>query len=294
MSRIKSFSVGNGDLFYIEHGSDNFSIIDCNITEDRHDELLSELKSIASRKGIIRFISTHPDEDHIHGIEDIDRYVGIPNFYCVQNAVDKEDLTESFAKYKELRDESRSCWLKKGCSRKWLNEGDDERGSSGITILWPDVNNHCFIDELEKAENTGEPNNISPAVKYSLNDGVTALWLGDMECEYMSTILPYIELPKVDILFAPHHGRKSGRVPSEWLKELNPKVIVIGEAPSEDLEYYSGFNTIKQNTAGDILFDCGAGKVDVFVANGTYSEPFLRRDSYTPVEGMRYIGTFYV
>ena len=24
MSRIKSFSVGNGDLFYIEHGSDNF------------------------------------------------------------------------------------------------------------------------------------------------------------------------------------------------------------------------------------------------------------------------------
>ena len=68
MSRIKSFSVGNGDLFYIEHGSDNFSIIDCNITEDRHDELLSDLKSIASRKGIIHFISNHPDEHHIHGI----------------------------------------------------------------------------------------------------------------------------------------------------------------------------------------------------------------------------------
>ena len=27
MSRIKSFSVGNGDLFYIEHGSDNFPLL---------------------------------------------------------------------------------------------------------------------------------------------------------------------------------------------------------------------------------------------------------------------------
>lgn len=27
MSIIKSFSVGNGDMFYIEHGSDNFTIM---------------------------------------------------------------------------------------------------------------------------------------------------------------------------------------------------------------------------------------------------------------------------
>jgi len=29
MSIIKSFAVGNGDMFYIKHNSDNFSIIDC-------------------------------------------------------------------------------------------------------------------------------------------------------------------------------------------------------------------------------------------------------------------------
>ena len=29
MSIIKSFSVGNGDMFYIEHNSDNFSVVDC-------------------------------------------------------------------------------------------------------------------------------------------------------------------------------------------------------------------------------------------------------------------------
>ena len=28
MSKIKSFSVGNGDMFYIRHNTDNFTTID--------------------------------------------------------------------------------------------------------------------------------------------------------------------------------------------------------------------------------------------------------------------------
>ena len=35
MSVIKSFSVKNGDMFYIKHDSDNFSIIDCNLVEEK-------------------------------------------------------------------------------------------------------------------------------------------------------------------------------------------------------------------------------------------------------------------
>lgn len=29
MSVVKSFSVGEGDMFYIDHNSDNFTTIDC-------------------------------------------------------------------------------------------------------------------------------------------------------------------------------------------------------------------------------------------------------------------------
>jgi hypothetical protein len=29
MSIVKSFSVGDGDMFYIKHNSDNFTTIDC-------------------------------------------------------------------------------------------------------------------------------------------------------------------------------------------------------------------------------------------------------------------------
>ena len=41
MSKIKSFSVGNGDFFYIDHNSDNFTIIDCFYeNEEEFDEFV--------------------------------------------------------------------------------------------------------------------------------------------------------------------------------------------------------------------------------------------------------------
>ena len=43
MSIIKSISVGNGDLFYIKHGSSNFTIIDCNMDETNKKEITDEI-----------------------------------------------------------------------------------------------------------------------------------------------------------------------------------------------------------------------------------------------------------
>ena len=66
MSVVKSFSVGDGDMFYIDHNSDNFTTIDCCYSDDDNKETnFEEMKQLASKKGITRFISTHPDEDHI-------------------------------------------------------------------------------------------------------------------------------------------------------------------------------------------------------------------------------------
>ena len=67
MPTIKSFAVGNGDMFYINHSSDNFTLIDCDLCEDNADDILAELKEKSRGKGIVRFISTHPDEDHFGG-----------------------------------------------------------------------------------------------------------------------------------------------------------------------------------------------------------------------------------
>jgi len=294
MSIVKSLSVGDGDMFYITHGSDNFTIIDCSMSEENRDDIVRELKSESKNKGVTRFISTHPDDDHISGLDYLDERMSLLNFYCVKNEATKEDETDDFNKYCALRDDSKKAfYLYRGCSRKWMNQDNEERGSSGINILWPITTNEHYRDALTKANEGESPNNISPIVKYSLNGGATILWMGDLEADFMEDIKDEITMDAADILFAPHHGRDSGKVPADWLEEMNPKIVIIGEAPSEDLNYYEGYNTITQNSAGDITLECISGKIHIYVSNENYSVDFLDDENLPDTYG-KYIGTLYV
>ena len=292
MSIIKSFSVGNGDTFYIKHGSDNFTVIDCCLDESNIDDIIDEIISESDGKGIFRFISTHPDDDHIKGLQQFDNRIGIRNFYCVENNATKDDETDDFKRYCELRDDPKKhFYISKDCSRKWMNISDDKRGCAGINILWPDVSNADYNDALEKSRNEESPNNICPIIRYSLDGGVKMLWMGDLESDFVEKIKDDVDFSEIDILFAPHHGRKSGKVPSDVLKILSPKIIVVGEAPSKDLEYYSGYNTITQNSAGDITFVCSEKKVKIFVSDYSYNVDFLTDEKAYNANLGHYIGT---
>lgn len=288
MAIIKSYSVGNGDMFYIEHCSDNFTIIDCCLNEDTEESILDEISSIDKRKGITRFISTHPDDDHLRGLERLDDKINIINFYCVKNAATKEDITDSFSKYCELRDSEKAFHIKKGCTRRWMNESNEARGSAGIQILWPDINNDEFKDALSDAADGECPNNISPIISYSTGE-IKALWMGDLETAFMTKIEAELSIQKVSLLFAPHHGRYSGKVPASLLKKMAPKIIIIGEAPSEHLHYYNGYNTITQNIAGDIVFECDKNEIHVFTSN-EYEVDFLTNKSKILAD-YHYVGT---
>ena len=277
MSIVKSFTVGNGDMFYIQHNSDNFTIIDCNLNAETASERIEELKQQSSGKGITRFISTHPDQDHIGGIELLDGEMPIANFYVVKNQATKSDETDSFKHYCNLRDDpAKAFYVYKGCSRKWMNVTDKVRGSSGVNILWPDVNNPDFKDALKACNEGGSPNNISAVVRYALEGGATVMWLGDLETEFMEKITDHIVLEKTTIVFASHHGRDSGKIPDSWLEKLDPQIIVIGEAPSRHLNYYTGYKTITQNRAGDITMELVDNKVHFYVSNESYKRSDLK------------------
>ena len=296
MSIVKSLAVGNGDMFYIRHNSDNFSVIDCSLPGDRKDEILREIAEQRDGKGICRFISTHPDQDHISGLVSYDDRFGIVNFYVVKNKATKSEETADFKRYQSLRDHStKAFYLQRGCKRLWMNQSDETRDQAGINIRWPNLTNRHFKDALQQVEEGGSPNNISPIIRYSVSTGASALWMGDLETDFMEKIKDVITPETSDILFAPHHGRKSGRVPKEWLNEIDPTLIVVGEAPSSDLNYYNGWNTITQNSAGDIVFECLSGKTHVFVSKSTYSVNFLSKEQGIGNQhGCYYIGTFYI
>lgn len=295
MSIVKSFSVGNGDMFYINHSSDNFTTIDCYIDDDNKDRIINEISDKLKNKRITRFISTHPDDDHIKGLKKYREDIGITNFYCVKNQATKEDETEDFDEYCSLRDGNKHFYLEKGCGRKWMNrEGEDDTGvkigSSGLFVLWPILSNQYFKEALEKAKNGESPNNISPIIKYSIENGVNILWFGDLEKEFMDNIKDELIIEKADIIFAPHHGRDSGKIPKEILDKIDPKLIVIGEAPSEYLNYYNGYNTLTQNTAGDITFNCNGKDIHIYASNENYHVDFLK-NKYKTNEYDYYIGT---
>lgn len=289
MSIIKSFSVGNGDMFYINHDTDNFSIIDCYLSDDNKERIVKDIKHAHLNKGITRFISTHPDEDHLCGLKYLDDNIDIPNFYCVKNQVSKEEETEDFKHYCKLRDSEKAFYIERGCSRKWMNLDDEQRGSAGINVIWPVSNNQHHKDALALAQTGESPNNISAVIQYSLKDSATILWMGDLEKDHMEKIAKAIQWPKVDIVFASHHGRDSGKIPDSILSQLQPKLIVIGEAPCRTLNYYGGYNTLTQNSAGDITFDCKHKKVHVFVSEPDYDVDFLDYDYATGDD--YYLGT---
>ena len=294
MSIVKSFSVGDGDMFYIKHGSDSFTIIDCCMSDGDKDRIISEIKSQASGKGVVRFISTHPDDDHIRRLVNLDDAIGILNFYCIANQANETDPTGDFDRYCELRDHPKKAFhIYRGCSRKWLNESDEGRGRAGINIVWPVTTNEHYQSALVGVKKGKSPNNISSIVKYNLNDGATLLWMGDLESDFMEEIEDDLTLDAADILFAPHHGRDSGKVPADLLEDIDPRIVIIGEAPSKDLNYYPGYNTITQNSAGDITFECVSGKVHIYVSNDDYSVNFLANEYKSDTYG-KYIGTLNV
>ncbi len=74
---------------------------------------------------------------------------------------------------------------------------------------------------------------------------------------------------------------------------MDPKLIIIGEAPSEHLNYYAGYDTLTQNSAWDITLDCVSSKMHIYVLNKNYSVDFLDNEYKTNSYG-KYIGTLSV
>lgn len=292
MSIIKSFAVGEGDMFYIRHNSDNFSVIDCDLSAENAERIIGELKAQSADKGIHRFICTHPDSDHFGGIELLDDAMPIQNFYVVKNQAAKNTDSISFERYCALRDGAKHFYISKGCTRKWMNQSDDKRSSSGISILWPDLENQHFKSALAACDAGESYNNTSAVIRYSLESGASFLWLGDLETDFMESITDAIKLEKTTVVFAAHHGRASGKIPNSWLEKLDPQIIVIGEAPSRHLHYYTGYKKITQNKAGDVTFDLVGNRVHIYSSNPNYRHRYIDYDPQYAFE--HYVGSITV
>ncbi len=239
---------------------------------------------------IFRLAITHPDMDHMDGLTDLFQYSTPINYYDTANI---KEITgswegspyreEDWLLYKKLRDNPQNDSPK--CLR--IYSGDD-----GI-YRRKDWNGNAPGDafftlaptpELLAAANESDDHNGGSYVFMYWSPSGKVILSGDSHDEAWEHILStHGDLVKdIDLLIAPHHGRKSDRS-YEFLDVLKPKMTFFGNAPAKDLAYSAwrnrGLSYITNNMAGNMVVDCD-NDMNLYVSNEEYARDENKRTFY--------------
>ena len=310
-------NVKDGDCSIIEHGSGHVSVIDvCNaetVTTQMSASEFAYLEARAKVSGnfqqktspvnpveylnkfkvdsVFRFVLTHPDMDHMDGIKDFFECFSPPNFYDIANKKEMEFPEgspyneEDWEFYKKLRDMK----PQNDPKRLELYSGDD-----GIhrTKDWngnpPGDSLHILAPtpELIKQANESEDYNDASYVILYRGAGGRILLSGDSHDNTWNHILEEWEddVKNVDLLIAPHHGRKSDRL-YKFLDTVNPKMTFFGNARSENLAYsawnYRKLEFVTNNQANCMVVDCSGSNLTLYVTHETFARKYNPDTTYS-------------
>lgn len=320
MSRVHFLNVGLGDCIILEHASGRVTMFDiCNGNQPRSD-IFEQLVRDVLRQGvrgnfrmcdhgtnpldflrrigatsIFRFVLSHPDCDHIDGLDALCREFTLSNYWDSGVRRTKPDFAgspfreEDWDRHEALRDGTGVTSLVKraGARFQYANEGDDH---DGLYILAPD-------DGLvEAAHATGDLNDASYVLLYR-SVGGRVLIPGDAHDKTWAFVLETSadDVDGVPLLIAPHHGRKSGRDYS-FLDDVRPQLTLFGCAPSDALAYDAwnrrGLPFVTNNQAGNVTVECSDGQMHVFVENQRFAEACTGSEqTSTNALGYHHIGT---
>ena len=180
--------------------------------------------------------------------------------------------------YKHLRDtdpdeDPKRLTLYSGARGHYYNQKrDGTRGGDGLHVLAP-------TKELVAAANEADQdyNRCSYVILY-LTGNNSIVFAGDSHDETWDHILEHHEadVTDIDLLIAPHHGRKSGRS-YDFLQTLTPTLTFFGNARSEHLAYAAwanrGLSIVTNNQANCMVVDTSTKPMTLYVTH----ENFARR-----------------
>lgn len=294
MSTIHFLNVNDGDCSWIKHESGRVTVIDicAGNEEDTNEECLYEALfgnyhqkdhpvnpieylNKYEIKSIFRFILTHPDMDHMDGIKKLFETFSVGNFWDTENnkTMNKKGDWGRYKKedwdfYQEIRKSEESPKVLhnySGAKGAFFNQNED--GSSGgdeLYILAP-------TKDLVSGANVSKKYNDCSYVLLYKTHGRKIIFAGDSEKNTWDYILENYKdsVTDVDILLAPHHGRKTGGN-QDYLDILRPKFTLFGNAESKNLDYSSWNNRklehITNNQAGCVIMNIdGDDEINVYI-----------------------------
>ena len=310
MATIHFLNVKEGDCSIIEHNSGHTTVIDvCNaksveaMAEARIATMAKSERGISGNfqqkkypvnpisymndhgiSSIFRYVQTHPDMDHMDGIEALFDEFSPTNFWDTDNTKEMQAASwegspyraTDWSFYKHLRDtdpdeEPKRLTLYSGARDQYYNKGSDGTGGGdGLHVLAP-------TKELVAAANEANQdyNSCSYVILY-LTGNSSIVFAGDSHDETWDHILEHHKekVTDIDLLIAPHHGRKSGRK-YEFLDTLTPTLTFFGNARSEHLAYGAwssrGLSIITNNQANCMVVDTSTNPMTLYVTHENFA-----------------------
>lgn len=296
MGVIHFLNVNEGDCTWIRHASGHITVIDISAGSTKiavesasgnyHQKKFPvnpiEYLTDYGVSSIFRFILTHPDMDHMDGIKALFDNFKIANFWDTENTktMDKDKTWGKYKKedwvfYQKIRTSTKSPKVLNlyagACGQYYNVDENNESGADGLYILAPTK------ELVAEANDSGDYNDCSYVILYKTNNK-KIIFSGDSAEKTWDYILENYkdDVTDVDILLAPHHGRKTGGN-SDYLDILNPKLTLFGNAKSEYLDYNAWnrrkLDFITNNQANCIIVDTfGENGMDIFVTYENFAK----------------------
>jgi competence protein ComEC len=218
--RLTFIDVGNGDSILIEFPKGKRMLIDGGgLREDRFDIGKNVIAPFLWKKKIRRvdtLVLTHPDPDHLKGLNFIASQFSIGQFW--DNGFQTD--SEPYLQLKKILEE-------KKIKIHSLNEETPSQIMNGVEISF--LNPPVWNATQRKVRSLWDLNNASLVMKLRFKN-VSVLLTGDIGKEAEERILRKGYLLKSDVLKIPHHGSSSSSSPL-FLERVKPTyaILSVGE-----------------------------------------------------------------
>lgn len=187
---------------------------------DDEARMVSYIKALGIEE-IDILIGTHPDADHVGGLDAIIDVFNIGNFYMPSIAVTTKTFQSvlASAKAKNLTVQS---------------------AQKGIDLQF---DSNCRTDVLSPTKKSKDSNEMSVVVKLACGKS-SFLFSGDIEGEAEEILVDASSDLDVDVLLVPHHG-SNGSTTTELLEATTPKISLI-QAGKDNSYGHPGKETLQR------------------------------------------------
>jgi len=274
-------NVGKGSCSIIDFPSNRLTVIDIDNSRLNDDDTLTDpiayIKKEFPRRGIFRFILTHPDLDHMSGLHELATSIAIGNFWDTDNTKSFSDDDWDNSPYDRRDWDKYQLIRKRNENPKCLHLLQDASSDccwiqDGIRILAP---NTTLVQLGNKGENP-EYNHLSYVLMIS-HAGARILIGGDATKEAWDEIYSTLgkDALKANVFIAPHHGSKNN-INERVFSHIAPEFVIASVAEGVDYAYDYSATLAKEQVLSTKHY--GSMKITV-KDDGSYTPIIVERNA---------------